>query len=627
MYKATTLAILFLFVGATELVAQKTDFAWIPDSSGEIAPPYVPGLHSGARTVAGPFDLDGDGKAELLVSDYTGGGRVHILESAGVDTWELIYTSPWIDSTATTNNIRAHTGGDLDGDGMGELIAFAGRGYSPTNPFTAIAKPGIYVLEAAGDNEFVPIPSIYEFDGVGQELPDRWRTEQLTAVDIDGDGAQELLFGNNGADGRFDNWYVMSVTGNVGDGLLGTDVMVQEARWSSRASEDFDPVNRGGGSPYGMVAANLDGGSEMEIAMQSWNNYNFTNARATGPDTYVAPGAGDADGFYQAATSDHVAFFGCVAVDMDANGDDEVYCPRLQTGNGALLNYEDGEDALKVTADNVVLDILPGFSTLGITAGDIDKDGVPELIGSGSSYTHGAFAAGNPPAWINIADFAGGDVEDPANYTILPVPFPEDMRDAFDTVHRDSAGVMTTYMENGVQGPEFAGKLAYLGDPDDDGFNEVAFSMQGVDDTLYVYDEVFDPADSSYTRTVRSATANEARVFLRVVSSDGIFTNITEERVVVPSDYVLEANYPNPFNPTTTFSFTLPLDKHISVRIYDMAGRLVRTLVNKEWYAAGTHQATWNGLTNSGVQAASGSYIYALEYGNYRQARTMQLIK
>ena len=374
-----------------------------------------------------------------------------------------------------------------------------------------------------------------------------------------------------------------------------------------------------------MIAANLDGGSEMEIAMQSWNNFNFTNARATSADTYEALTEGDV--YLQAAASDHVALFGCAAVDMDGNGDDEVYCPNLQTGNTAILNYEAGEDALSVTTENVVLDLLPSFSALGIAAGDIDNDGRMELIGSGPSYTPGAYAAGNPPAFVRIADYDSGDVEDPANYSIRSIPFPDDMEDHFDTIMVDSAGTMSSYMEAGLSGPEFAAKFAFLGDPDGDGHNEVAFSLQGVDDSLYVFNEVFNPADSTYTRTVREAKPNPNRVFLRVLSGDGISVDIVNERVIVPSDYVLHGNYPNPFNPSTTFSFTLPIDKQISVRIYDVTGRMVRTLIDGEWYAAGTHQATWDGNADSGSPVASGTYLYTLEYGNFRQSRTMLLVK
>ncbi|GIV61284.1 MAG: hypothetical protein KatS3mg044_0150 [Rhodothermaceae bacterium] len=619
----TVTALTLLMLLTVPALGQQTDFKWNVPATGVFEDPYTVGIHSGARDVKGPLDLDHDGKIEVIVSDYTGGGRVHVLENVGPDMWELVYSSPVLDSTASTNNIRAIGAGDLDGDGHGEFMFLAGRSYSEFNPNIDNLPPGLYVFEHTGaDNDYGTFPaSIYTFP---DDLPDRWRAEQITVFDVDGDGVQEVMFGNNGSNNRYDNWYVLSVTGDIGSGF---EAWVEELRLSSRDSEDFDPVNRGGGSPYGMVPADLDGDGTYEIAMQSWNNFNFTNARATGPDTYQAPGAGDPNVFLQAAPADHVALFGCVATDIDGNGDDEVFCPNLQTGNVAILNYEAGEDPLQVTTDNVVLDLIPGLSALGITAGDLDGDGKPELIGSGPSYTAGQFEQGNPPRWINISEFAGGDPEDPTRYSFTSVSFPDDMVDAFDLVVRDSAGTITEFREDGDQGPEFVSKLAYLGDADGDGWNEVALAFQGVDDSTFVFDEVFNPSDSTYTRTIREANVNPNRVFLRVVAGNGLAVTIQDERIVLPSDYILEQNYPNPFNPTTTIRFTLPVDKRVSVRVYDVAGRLVRTLVNDRLLPKGSHEVAWDGTSDAGAPVASGTYLYTLEYGNFRQSKTMVLLK
>ena len=631
MRTITCLSALLLCVGLVS--AQTTDFVWTPDPEEGIGvhpiyqlpnpPAYWPGRHSGARTVAGPFDFDNDGKVDVVLSDYSGGGRVHIIENVGPDTWELVFSSPLVDSTSTSGNARGVTMGDLDGDGLTELHIFMGTGYSATNPLVPLAglTPGLFITEATGeDNALGVLPYIYTFD---DDLPDRFRTEQMIVADVDGDGANELMFANNGSDNRYDNWYVLSGQ-DLGEAFA---FVGQEARWSSRASEDFDPVNRGGGSGYGIVPADLDGDGNMELQMSSWNNMNFTNATATGPDTYVAPGASDANAWYHASSADEVSLFGCVAVDMDQNGDDEVYCPVYPSRGIALINYEAGENVLEITEDNVVFPLVEGVSSLGLTVGDIDQDGVPELIGSGPSYTAGQYLADSAPRWVTIVDFGSGDVEDPANYSVRSVPFPDDLSIAFDIVNRDSAGVQTTYYENGPAGPEFAGKLAYLGDPDSDGHMEVAMSFQGVDDSLSIFQEVFNPADSTYTRTVESRVINPNRAFMRVMSGDGLSTQITYDRIIVPSDYVLGGNYPNPFNPSTSFEFTLPLDKRVSVRIYDVSGRLVRTLVNGEYFAEGTHTVTWNGRDDGGQPVASGAYIYTLEWGQFRQSRSMILAK
>jgi len=623
MLKATRFSLFLLLFGVGSAFGQQTDFAWNIGLSTDFQAMYTDGLHSGARSVAGPYDLDGDGKSEVIVSDYTGGGRVHVLENVGVDTWELVYSTPWNDSTATTGNNRQAIGADLDGDGKGEIIFFSGRSFSDFNPNISDFPPGLYVYEFTGtDNDYGAMPAaIYTFP---DDLPDRWRTDQMAVADVDGDGRQELLFGNNGSDNRYDDWYILSVNGDIGSGF---ETFVEEARLSSRDTEDFDPVDRGGGSAYSILPADLNGDGMMDISMHSWNNFNFTNGTSTGTDTYVFPGATDANVFLHASAGDEVSLFGGVALDINGDGDDEVYYPDLQTGGVSVLNYESGEDIMQVTTDNLIFDLIPGFTSLGITSGDMDGDGAPELIGSGPSYTSQMFDGGQAPIWVRIAEYNGGDVEDPANYSLTDVPFPDDMIDAFDTVNRDSAGVMTVLREDGPQGPEFTSKLAYLGDVDGDGWNEVALAFQGVDDSTFVFSEVFNPADSTYTRTTTSATANTNRVFMRVLAGNGLVVKIENDPVILPTDYTLEQNYPNPFNGSTAIRFKLPLDKVISVKVYDISGRLVRTVVDNQRFAEGTHEVTWDGKSETGTQLASGSYLYSLEYGNFRQSKTMVLIK
>ena len=613
----------------------QTEYVFSPPYTGELDGAYSQD-HSGARDVSGPHDLDGDGLMEVLVSDYSGGGRVHVIENVSADVWEWVYSTPVLDDTPSTENIRAIAGGDMDGDGLGEIVFLSGRLFADADAV------GIYVFEhTGGDNDYGVEPAVI-FD-MGENQPDRWRAEQMDMVDVDGDGLDELLWANDGTASAFDAWYVNGVLGDIGSAF---EVLTFEAMYTSRALGG-DPVNRGGGSAYGIQAADLNGDGMMDIAMQSYNYYNFTNATVTGVDTYAAPDTAAQNVFLQATNpDDQVAFFGCQAVDIDMNGDDEVFCPNLQTGRLSVLNYEEGEDILQVTTDNVALDIVSGFSSLGITAGDVDGDGLPELIGSGPSFAPTAFDNGQSAQWIRIVDYIGptgdnavpNEVENPANYSLrLPdVAMPSDTL-GFDIIRRDSAGVMTVYHEDGVQGSEFVAKLAFLGDADGDGQAELAVSMQGVDDSLFVWDEVWDADAGDYVRTRgpecvgkiegTMCLVNENRIFLRIFSGAAVGVSITEDRIVVPSDYKLSANYPNPFNPSTSFDFTLPIDKQVSVKIYDVGGRLVRTLVNGELRTAGTYTVTWDGQDSNGVAVASGNYLYTLEYGNFRQSRTMVLVK
>ena len=93
----------------------------------------------------------------------------------------------------------------------------------------------------------------------------------------------------------------------------------------------------------------------------------------------------------------------------------------------------------------------------------------------------------------------------------------------------------------------------------------------------------------------------------------------------VPHDYVLDQSYPNPFNPTTTIRFDIPVgarhDSPLQLNIYDIAGRLVATLVDG-WLNPGIHEIQWNGS-----KQASGVYFVEMVSGSFRVVQKMMLLK
>jgi uncharacterized protein YigE (DUF2233 family) len=94
----------------------------------------------------------------------------------------------------------------------------------------------------------------------------------------------------------------------------------------------------------------------------------------------------------------------------------------------------------------------------------------------------------------------------------------------------------------------------------------------------------------------------------------------------LPAGISLEQNYPNPFNPSTTIRYSISEAGPVSVRVYDVLGRLVSTLVDAGQMAAGTHEVTWNADGPDG-KVPSGVYFYVLEAGNRHVTRSMVLLK
>ncbi|MDZ7370787.1 MAG: VIT domain-containing protein [candidate division KSB1 bacterium] len=101
---------------------------------------------------------------------------------------------------------------------------------------------------------------------------------------------------------------------------------------------------------------------------------------------------------------------------------------------------------------------------------------------------------------------------------------------------------------------------------------------------------------------------------------------VKEKREARPSQFVLYPNHPNPFNPSTTLRFELPGDGYVTVRIYDLTGRLVRT-VFAGVAAAGEHALLWDGCDDEGLPVAAGVYLCRLEFTDSAGERLVQTIK
>jgi len=99
-----------------------------------------------------------------------------------------------------------------------------------------------------------------------------------------------------------------------------------------------------------------------------------------------------------------------------------------------------------------------------------------------------------------------------------------------------------------------------------------------------------------------------------------------DEELGTPMGYVLRGVSPNPFNPVTKVSYGSPSDAHIRLAIYNVAGRLVRTLVDGE-VGAGYHVAVWEGRDNNGVEVGSGVYFCRMEAEGFDDSTKMVLLK
>ena len=94
----------------------------------------------------------------------------------------------------------------------------------------------------------------------------------------------------------------------------------------------------------------------------------------------------------------------------------------------------------------------------------------------------------------------------------------------------------------------------------------------------------------------------------------------------IPIAYNLYNAYPNPFNPVTILRYDLPEDALVNITIYDMMGRVVKTMLNSQ-QNAGFKSVRWNATNNAGQPVSAGLYLYTIQAGDFRQTKKMVLLK
>ncbi len=103
-------------------------------------------------------------------------------------------------------------------------------------------------------------------------------------------------------------------------------------------------------------------------------------------------------------------------------------------------------------------------------------------------------------------------------------------------------------------------------------------------------------------------------------------TAVTNQKSLIPKEFAVSQNYPNPFNPSTIINYALPKSSLVTIKIYNILGQEVKTLINSQ-HQPGYYTAQWNGDNNSGHTVASGIYIYRVEAGQYVKTMKMMLLK
>ena len=505
-------------------------------------------------------------------------------------------------------------GMDIDEDGWGEILV-----YERDNESATVYK--ISLFEADADNSYTEV-WFYQFASADISCGERG----LMVTDLDNDGFSEITAIMCTIDG-VDNAYVFewdgtdnglpvtpTVTFDIArdtGGVVALENNVQYLQMDDDANLEMVLTHRGGNSTFlqilelsnsdfsdptwtveftddwtgaknsGFGITDIDHDGHKEIIMWNEGTGQVRVYENTGTDTYeVVNTWTPAPAGYDTSAGATVKSL-IPAQDFDKDGVDELY---LSDSKGILWVITPGGDVSTMFDDanwNVLHDwkldgveYNEGGEVRGCIPGDLDRDGLPDL-----------YFAGNNFGAVMDMEYEGGSVTDEESYSFY----------------------YTTIGGETVAGGEFARPANVdIGDMDNDGHLELVAIVPWTGD---------DPIDN----------LKGLYVFEQDVTSDLVLA-VGEPNNQVPTLYSLRQNYPNPFNPSTSISYDILDAANVTIRIYDLLGRNVKTLVN-EYKNAGSYVAVWNGLDQSGARVTSGVYIYQLETEKFTDTRKMLLLK
>lgn len=502
-------------------------------------------------------------------------------------------------------------GMDFDDDGLGEILFTTDETLAPGGP-----DPGfldVFLYEATGtDNEYAYVWS-YTMPEGSNSLP------ALAYGDIDEDGLWEIYFGvptianddntitddlfvfEQGDDGTFPDapttaWgydkdpaddfrpsgFVLDDVDADGQIELITTSRTSNARAVVVATpigglNDFTTWTTefeageallGGGGIYDVDVTDFDGDGAKEIWVNTWDNLSMTVFEATGADTYTLQvdinEANDVND--PGSFNSHALMFG----DPDGDGSQELWLPMT---DGKLYVVDDLNDVANLSAESFlsVGTYNPEATARGATIGDIDGDGDPDI-----------FASHGTAEQISRIEYTGGPLADSTSYE------------------------WTIVLDSGSDSDEDPTDRYYpMAIPDMD--------LDGDDQPELVLTNLF--------------ASNEGQPVILVLEYTGGSVTSVDGITEVPNRATLRQNYPNPFNPVTTITYDLPATAEVTLTVYDVLGKTVRTIVPGQVQAAGEHNATWDATDDAGQRVASGVYLYVLDTGDSRMTRRMTLLK
>ncbi len=540
------------------------------------APHVISSIDYGLRSVHAA-DLDNDGDLDVLSASSS---KNKLAWHENVDGYGSFGEQKIISSTATWP--YCVYGSDLDNDGDIDVLA-----------------------AASGDDQIMWYENI---DGKGtfgdQHIISTSTDEALCvyAADLDNDGDNDVLsaslsddkiawYENSDGKGTFGDQQIITTSANGAccvyaadldnDGdldILSASIYDDKIAWYENTDghgtfgDQIEITTDANGARW-VHASDLDNDGDMDVLSASSNDdkvawYENTDGKGTfGEQQVMTYWAYDVRSVY--------------AADLDDDGDMDVLSANYGSDNIAYLENIDG--AGNFGPQQVLNTSLDGPSS--VYACDIDNDGDKDILAAANSGDNLVWYSNLLYEPVPKADFAADTT---CGVKPLTIQFDDRSAGTINTWNWDFGDEYSSSEQNPAHTYELAGTFT------------VSLTVKG-------------PGGTNTKMKNNFIIVNEP-------------SDILSRDDEIPTEYALQKNYPNPFNPRTTIKYAIPKSEHVVLKIYNINGAVVRTLVERH-QSTGVYSITWDGKNDQGLLMPSGLYLYHLIAGSYAKTLKMALVK
>ena len=523
--------------------------------------------------MVGPYDFDNDGYGDFVVSSSYAGqycNGVYHYEAVSNDSIDIRWAYTFYDLSCDYDAYSSVAIGDLDGDSNKEVISLV-----DTSPGVS-GQDGLQVFEWSPDSmSFLSSPS-YTWD---MGLDSVWEAAQILVEDLDGDDKDEVVV--SVMDGPWDQigiggssrLMIFQLDTIVLDTTYNDDGTINMVNDSAIFNIEFEDNSWTNWSGYNISTGDLDNDGLIEIYTVAFDFYHVIVFENTLVNEYEYQ-----TDFYVSSEAYEFGNQSIIITDMNEDGNNELFAVTSGT--------KDGEIPLtpgRLYAAGDINDVsLLTFSDFNYFASY--EGGIRQII-SGDADNNGnsnLYLAGHYDESLYDWEFIGQDPIDVSSYT-EKVVFMD------DTTDDGGFGL--------DQGKVRVAKV-FVGDLDNDEVGDLVFSSA-------------------------SFAADKPHIFF--LEHSGVL-DVEGEKKIIPREINISQNYPNPFNPITKFTYTVSRPGRVSLKIYDVMGKLVKTIF-QEYKEEGTFEVQWNGHDDSHQSVSSGIYFYKFSLDGKSSIKKMILSK